>query len=112
MHRCVGRDVEAFGRRRRQEAKLRSRKYDELEAHDALADQALGLLLCRLLARVIGRGGAGAVAMAIDEEILGQLHRIGKGEAPRPNESGLKAFLLGQFENGINVFKTRRLRAS
>jgi len=41
-----------------------------------------------------------------------QLHRIGKGEAPRPNESGLKAFLLGQFENGINVFKTRRLRAS
>ena len=41
-----------------------------------------------------------------------QLHRIGKGEPPRPNESGLKAFLLGQFENGINVFKTRRLRAS
>ncbi len=41
-----------------------------------------------------------------------QLHRIGKGEAPRPNESGLKAFLFGQIENGINVFKTRRLRAS
>lgn len=41
-----------------------------------------------------------------------QLHRIGKGQPPKPSESGLKAFLLGQFENGVNVFKTRRLRAT
>ena len=41
-----------------------------------------------------------------------QLHRIGSGRAPRPDESGLAAFLLGLAENGWNSFRTRRLRAS
>ena len=41
-----------------------------------------------------------------------QLHRIGTGRAPRPEESGLVAFLLGLAENGWNSFRTRRLRAS
>ena len=40
-----------------------------------------------------------------------QLHRIGTGRAPRPDESGLVAFLLGLAENGWNSFQTRRLRA-
>ncbi|HEY0975772.1 MAG TPA: NADH:flavin oxidoreductase/NADH oxidase family protein [Solimonas sp.] len=40
-----------------------------------------------------------------------QLHRIGNGRAPRPNESGLGAFAVGIVENGWNTFKTRRLRA-
>ena len=40
-----------------------------------------------------------------------QLHRIGSGNAPRPNESGLAAFLLGTAQTGWKTFKTRRLRA-
>ena len=40
-----------------------------------------------------------------------QLRRIGDGGEPRPNESGLTAFLLGIVESGWKTFRTRRLRA-
>lgn len=40
-----------------------------------------------------------------------QLHRIADGQAPKPNESGLKSFAVGMLENGWNTFRTRRLRA-
>jgi 2,4-dienoyl-CoA reductase-like NADH-dependent reductase (Old Yellow Enzyme family) len=40
-----------------------------------------------------------------------QLRRIGEGGEPRPNESGLTAFLLGIVESGWKTFRTRRLRA-
>lgn len=40
-----------------------------------------------------------------------QLHRIGDGAAPRPDESGLASFAKGLLEDGWNIFKTRRLRA-
>jgi 2,4-dienoyl-CoA reductase-like NADH-dependent reductase (Old Yellow Enzyme family) len=41
-----------------------------------------------------------------------QLRRIGSGQSPRPNESGLGAFAVGLLENGWRTFRTRRLRAS
>lgn len=40
-----------------------------------------------------------------------QLHRMGKGGEPRPNESGLWAFIASMKDNGWNTFKTIRLRA-
>jgi 2,4-dienoyl-CoA reductase-like NADH-dependent reductase (Old Yellow Enzyme family) len=40
-----------------------------------------------------------------------QLHRIGEGRDPKPQESGLKSFAIGMLENGWNTFRTRRLRA-
>lgn len=40
-----------------------------------------------------------------------QLHRIGVGREPVPDESGLKSFAIGLVENGWNTFRTRRLRA-
>ena len=40
-----------------------------------------------------------------------QLHRIGRGRAPVPNESGLKSFLLDLPTKGWGIFKTRRMRA-
>ncbi|MCU4413305.1 NADH:flavin oxidoreductase/NADH oxidase family protein [Acinetobacter sp. WU_MDCI_Axc73] len=41
-----------------------------------------------------------------------QMHRIGKGERPIPNENGLKSFLLDIKDKGIGILKTRQLRAS
>jgi 2,4-dienoyl-CoA reductase-like NADH-dependent reductase (Old Yellow Enzyme family) len=40
-----------------------------------------------------------------------QLHRIGSGAAPRPDESGLAAFAKGLLEDGWKTLRTRRLRA-
>lgn len=40
-----------------------------------------------------------------------QLRRMGNGKAPKPNESGLRAFLGSMISNEVGSFKTRRLRA-
>lgn len=40
-----------------------------------------------------------------------QLRRMANGHSPKPDESGLWAFLSGMTENGWHTFKTRRLRA-
>ncbi|HEY1077207.1 MAG TPA: NADH:flavin oxidoreductase/NADH oxidase family protein [Fontimonas sp.] len=40
-----------------------------------------------------------------------QLKRIGAGRAPRPNESGLFAFVKTAAHSGWGTFRTRRLRA-
>jgi len=40
-----------------------------------------------------------------------QLKRIAKGRAPRPDESGLAAFLKSALHSGWGTFRTRRLRA-
>ncbi len=41
-----------------------------------------------------------------------QLRRIGRGQAPRPRESGLKAFLLSLLDTASGMRRTRRLRAA
>ena len=41
-----------------------------------------------------------------------QLHRIGKGREPRPNESGLWAFLCSLVDSATGIRKTRKLRAT
>ena len=41
-----------------------------------------------------------------------QLKRIGRGQDPKPGESGLKVFLWGLMENARGTRKTRRLRAA
>ena len=41
-----------------------------------------------------------------------QLKRIGRGQDPKPGESGLKVFVLGLIENARGTRKTRRLRAA
>ena len=41
-----------------------------------------------------------------------QLRRIGKGQAPKPRESGLKAFLCSLVDTASGMRKTRRLRAA
>ncbi|KGD46569.1 NADH:flavin oxidoreductase/NADH oxidase family protein [Burkholderia pseudomallei] len=41
-----------------------------------------------------------------------QLHRIGKGRNPIPDENALKSFLLDLSSKGCAIFKARRLRAS
>ncbi len=41
-----------------------------------------------------------------------QLHRIGKGLVPKPNESALASLALSLISGGWRTFKTRRLRAS
>jgi 2,4-dienoyl-CoA reductase-like NADH-dependent reductase (Old Yellow Enzyme family) len=40
-----------------------------------------------------------------------QLHRMGKGQEPRPAESGLWSFLASVTGSGWGTFRTRRLRA-
>lgn len=40
-----------------------------------------------------------------------QLHRIGRGRAPIPDENGLKSFLFDMASKGYGIFKARRLRA-
>lgn len=40
-----------------------------------------------------------------------QLHRISKGQAPKPNENGLVSFVKVIFSSGFKTFKTKRLRA-
>lgn len=40
-----------------------------------------------------------------------QLKRIARGEAPRPDEGGLSAFLKSALSSGWGTFRTRRLRA-
>lgn len=40
-----------------------------------------------------------------------QMHYMGKGKNPRPNENGLKSFLLDMQSKGIGIFRARRLRA-
>lgn len=40
-----------------------------------------------------------------------QLRRMAQGKNPKPNESGLWAFVASMAENGWGTFKTRRLRA-
>lgn len=41
-----------------------------------------------------------------------QIHRLGRGRLPIPNENGLKSFILDIKDKGLGIFKTRRLRAS
>ncbi len=41
-----------------------------------------------------------------------QLRRIGRGQAPKPRESGLKAFLCSLVDTASGMRQTRRLRAS
>ncbi|AOK32146.1 MULTISPECIES: NADH:flavin oxidoreductase/NADH oxidase family protein [Burkholderia] len=41
-----------------------------------------------------------------------QLHRLGNGRNPIPNENALKSFLLDLSSKGFAIFKARRLRAS
>jgi hypothetical protein len=60
------------------------------------------------------RTGIGAVdRMALMEVVWysRQLRRLGRGRPPRPNESGLWAFLANVVHNVIGTVKTRRLRA-
>ncbi len=60
------------------------------------------------------RTGIGAVdRMALMEVVWysRQLRRMGRGKAPKPNESGLWAFLANLVHNGVDTWKTRRLRA-
>jgi len=41
-----------------------------------------------------------------------QLHRIGRGRPPRPNESGLYAFIAGVLlPQGLHAFRSQRVRA-
>ena len=40
-----------------------------------------------------------------------QLKRIAMGREPRPDESGLAAFVKSAFRSGWGTFRTRRLRA-
>ena len=40
-----------------------------------------------------------------------QVKQIAKGGEPRPNESGLSAFLKTLVSSGWGTFRTRRLRA-
>jgi len=40
-----------------------------------------------------------------------QLHRISKGEDPKPNENALVSFIKVVATTGFNTFKTKRLRA-
>ena len=40
-----------------------------------------------------------------------QLRRMAKGQAPKPNESGLWSFCANLLHNGVGTWKTRRLRA-
>ena len=40
-----------------------------------------------------------------------QLHRISKGEDPKPNENALVSFMKVVATTGFNTFKTKRLRA-
>ena len=40
-----------------------------------------------------------------------QLHRMGRGEAPVPDENALKSFVLDLRDKGLGIFRTRRLRA-
>jgi hypothetical protein len=40
-----------------------------------------------------------------------QLKRIASGEEPRPDESGMSAFLKSAVTSGWGTFRTRRLRA-
>ncbi len=40
-----------------------------------------------------------------------QLHRMGKGREPKPNESARWAFLMILLASGLNTFKSRRARA-
>lgn len=39
-----------------------------------------------------------------------QLHRMARGEKPRPNESGLASFLKTMMTSGYRTFRPRRLR--
>lgn len=41
-----------------------------------------------------------------------QMHRLGRGRLPIPDENGLKSFILDIKDKGLGIFKTRRLRAS
>ena len=41
-----------------------------------------------------------------------QMHRLGRGHLPIPNENGFKSFILDIKDKGLGIFKTRRLRAS
>ncbi|MDS7933052.1 NADH:flavin oxidoreductase/NADH oxidase family protein [Acinetobacter sp. V91_7] len=41
-----------------------------------------------------------------------QMHRLGRGHLPIPNENGLKSLILDIKDKGLSIFKTRRLRAS
>ena len=40
-----------------------------------------------------------------------QLHRISKGQAPKPNENAFLAFIKVILTSGFKTFKTKRLRA-
>lgn len=40
-----------------------------------------------------------------------QLRRMAKGQAPKPNESGLWSFCANLLHNGVGTWRTRRLRA-
>ena len=46
-----------------------------------------------------------------DVSIPEQLRRMAKGQAPKPNESGLWSFCANLLHNGVGTWKTRRLRA-
>ena len=41
-----------------------------------------------------------------------QMHRLGRGRSPIPNENGFKSLILDIKDKGLGIFKTRRLRAS
>ena len=41
-----------------------------------------------------------------------QLHRMGKGKDPKPQEPALRSFLMNTLESGWKMFKMRRMRAS
>jgi len=41
-----------------------------------------------------------------------QMHRLGRGHLPIPNENGFKSLILDIKDKGLGIFKTRRLRAS
>jgi 2,4-dienoyl-CoA reductase-like NADH-dependent reductase (Old Yellow Enzyme family) len=41
-----------------------------------------------------------------------QMHRLGRGRLPIPEENGLKSFILDIKDKGLGILKNRRLRAS
>ena len=41
-----------------------------------------------------------------------QLHRIGSGKRPIPNESALKSFIVDLKDKGFGILKARKLRSS
>ena len=61
--------------------------------------------------QVTGIGMVDRAALMEIQWYTRQLHRMGKGQDPKPNESALYAFIVGLLTSGIYMFRSRRARA-